>query len=79
MNKINLFIVTVVILLVLGYYKINKEGNKVMNDMTCFSKYSKVMDVINNKSFESFEKLIFPVNQTIDKNRKIKLLQKYQK
>lgn len=68
MKKINLFIFVVVIILVSGCSKINKEDNKEMNDMGYFSEYSKVIDVINNKSFENFGKLIFPVYRTIDKN-----------
>lgn len=68
MKKINLFIFVVVIIFVSGCSKINKEDNKEMNDMSYFSEYSKVVDVINNKSFESFGKLIFPVDRTIDKN-----------
>ncbi len=52
-------------ILVSGCSKIKKEEK---NNMNYFSAYSKVMDVINHKSFEGFGKLIFPVNQPIDKN-----------
>lgn len=72
MKKINLFIFVVVIIFVSGCSKIKKQENKEMNDMSYFSEYSKVMDVINNKSFESFGRLIFPVDRTIDKNMTLK-------
>ena len=68
MKNINLFIFVVVIILVSGCSKIEKQGNKEMNDMSYFSRDTKVMDVINSKSFGSFGKLIFPVDRTIDKN-----------
>lgn len=68
MKKINLFIFVVVIILVSGCSKIKRQENKDMNDIGYFSKDTKVVDVINNKFFESFGKLIFPVDRTIDKN-----------
>lgn len=68
MKKINLFIFVVVIILVSGCSKIEKQENKEMNDMSYFTNDTKVMDVINNKSFENFGNLIFPVDRTIDKN-----------
>ena len=39
-----------------------------MNNMGYFTKDTKVIDVINNKSFKNFGNLIFPIERTIDKN-----------
>lgn len=44
MKKTNLLIAIVVILLVSGCFKINKEKNKEMNEMSYFTKDTKVVD-----------------------------------
>ena len=67
MKKTIIFIITVMLLLT-GCSKINEKDKQEMNDMSYFTKDTKVMDVINNKSFENFGNLIFPVDRTIDKN-----------
>lgn len=72
MKKLNLFIVIVVLLLVAGCFKVTKKEKQGMNNMHYFTKDTKVMDVINNKSFENFGKLIFPIDRTIDKNMTLK-------
>lgn len=67
MKKTIIFIITVMLLLT-GCSNINKKEKQEMNDMSYFTKDTKVIDVINNKSFENFGNLIFPVDRTIDKN-----------
>lgn len=66
MKKTILFIIAIMLLLT-GCSKLNKKKQE-MNDMSYFTKDTKVIDVINNKSFENFGNLIFPVDRTIDKN-----------
>ena len=41
--------------------------------MSHFTKDTKVVDVINNKSFQNFGNLIFPVDRTIDKNMTLEI------
>lgn len=68
MKKITLFVVIIITLLVTGCSKEIKKEKQEMNDMSYFTKDTKVVDVINNKSFENFGNLIFPVDRTIDNN-----------
>lgn len=67
MKKTILLIIAVMLLLT-GCSKAKTFKKQEMNDMSYFTKDTKVMDVINNKSFENFGNLIFPVDRTIDKN-----------
>ena len=62
-----ILILGITVLLVIGCLIIGK-GKQKMNDIDYFTKYTKVVDVINNSSFKDFGKLIFPTNRTIDKN-----------
>lgn len=38
------------------------------NDINYFTKETRIYDVINNRSFEGYGRLIFPVNRTIDES-----------
>ena len=66
MRKV-ILILGITVLLVIGCLIIGK-GKQKMNDIDYFTKYTKVVDVINNSSFKDFGKIIFPTNRTIDKN-----------
>lgn len=68
MKRITLFVVIIIALLITGCSKEMEKEKQEMNDMSHFTKDTKVVDVINNKSFENFGNLIFPVDRTIDKN-----------
>ena len=66
--KKTIIVIIAVMLLLTGCSNINKKEKQEMNDMSYFTKDTKVVDVINNKSFQNFGNLIFPVDRTIDKN-----------
>ena len=66
MRKV-ILILGITVLLVIGCLIIGK-GKQEMNDIDYFTKDTKVVDVINNRSFKDFGKLIFPMGRTIDKN-----------
>lgn len=68
MKRITLFVVIIIALLITGCSKEMEKEKQEMNDMSYFTKATKVVDVINNKFFENFGNLIFPVDRTIDKN-----------
>lgn len=68
MKRITLFVVIIIALLITGCSKEMEKEKQEMNDMSYFTKDTKVVDVINNKSFQNFGNLIFPVDRTIDKN-----------
>lgn len=64
MKKILLVIVTLLIITGCGNKEIKKEGN----NLEYFTKDTKVIDVINNNSFNGFGNLIFPVDRNIPSN-----------
>ena len=64
MRKITFVWLLLILILVAGCTNKNKEND---GDNMLFTKDTKVIDVINDKSFENFGRLIFPVDRTIDK------------
>lgn len=70
--KRTILLIIAVMLLLTGCSKTKTLEKQEMNDMSYFTKDTKVMDVINNKSFENFGNLIFPIDRTIDENMTLK-------
>lgn len=68
MKRITLFVVIIIALLITECSKEMEKEKQEMNDISYFTKDTKVVNVINNKFFENFGNLIFPVDRTIDKN-----------
>ena len=61
MKKI--FLIIVLILIITGC--VNNEIKKEGNNLSYFTKDTKVYDVIDNNSFKGFGNLIFPINRNI--------------
>lgn len=68
MKRITLFVVIIIALLITECSKEMEKEKQEMNDISYFTKDTKVVNVINNKFFENFGNLIFPVDRIIDKN-----------
>ena len=77
MNKKILIIILIVIgviaISLFGYFYINKsnEVKSEVNNLSHFTKSSTVSDVMNNKSFEGFGNLIFPVDRNFDSSTRL--------
>ncbi len=65
---INIVIIGVMIVGLFGYFNRSEENNHETNQLSHFTKNTKVYDVIYHESFTGFGNLIFPVDRTIDKN-----------
>lgn len=61
-----IFIIFICLILLTGCSKNNRKENDNMNNLSYFDKNTKVIDVINNKSFDGFGNLIFPVDRKTD-------------
>ena len=70
MKKITISIVIIGVMIVglFGYFNRSEENNHETNQLSHFTKNTKVYDVIYHESFTGFGNLIFPVDRTIDKN-----------
>lgn len=70
MKKITISIVIIGVMIVglFGYFNRSEENNHETNQLSHFTKNTKVYDVIYHESFTGFGNLIFPVDRTINKN-----------
>lgn len=74
MKNILWIVILVIAIGLFGYFYMNRDSDSTsgeVNNILSFTKSSTVSEVMNNKSFEEFGNLIFPVDRDFDGNTRL--------
>ena len=74
MKNILWIVILVIAIGLFGYFYMNRDSDSTsgeVNNILSFTKSSTVSEVMNNKSFEGFGNLIFPVDRDFDGNTRL--------
>ena len=74
MKNILWIVILVIVIGLFGYFYMNGDSDSTsgeVNNILSFTKSSTVSEVMNNKSFEGFGNLIFPVDRDFDGNTRL--------